>query len=130
MKARRRDDGPKQPVVLEGKGMQYSEVAEEVERTYAKWLSSAGWDEEQLLESIDQPLFDLNYEQKEREISVTLENRNGVICTPICWNEDESILTPGEFKVDCALLLIYIAHKKIQTSRTKQIESFVRVYLL
>lgn len=129
MKVRFKKEKGNKPTVLEGKGIQYSEVAEEVNRSYEAWLNAAGWTEEQLLVGIDCPLFDLIYDQREDAISVTLENRDGVIGTPICWNE-ESPLTIGEFKVDCALLLMLIAYKGVKDARRKQIESFIRIYLL
>ena len=125
-----KNNSKKEPVILKDNGSEFSEVANEVERTYLAWLSAAQWQEEALLSEINSDSFELQYDQTSRSIEVTLQNDNGVICTPLCWVNRVSSLSKHEFKLDCALVLLYIAAKEIAPASVQKIKGFIRSFLM
>ena len=122
IKKNKREKGP---AILSGKGDSYSEVAKETEQNCAYWLIASGITEQQLIEKVDGNDFHLTFWADANEAIAVLHHSTGEIARPLLWRKESGIDFNG-YKVDLALLLLYISGKCTNAESKQKIRTFLK----
>ena len=112
-------------ILLFGKGKQYSNVAEESEHNFRKWLLCSQLTEQRFFEEVakEDTYFAIHSNTEEATISVC--NDAGIIGLPFVWEKDSGI-DYNSFLVDTALLFCFIAGLTKDKKIEKKITDFVK----
>lgn len=115
----------KGPKVWTGQGKEFSKVSRETETYFRNWLQVSGITENEVISAIDREDFDITF-RTDKEMALTvLHTANGEIGMPFIWQKESGIKFES-YKLDAALLLLFIAEKNISLKSKVKIKSFVR----
>lgn len=114
--------------VMTGKGKAYSEVAREIEASFHNWLLASGINESDFISAVDGDDLYLTF-WADNEVAITVLHKiDGEIAMPLIWQKGNGIRFES-YKVDTALLLLYVAAKCGNIKSKEKIRDFAKEHL-
>lgn len=115
--------------ILADSGIEWSDVAREIEALYNNWLGASDLEEFEFISSVCADDMYLTYFEDARMALTIFHHSCGEIGMPLVWQVESGILLDS-YKTDTALLLLYIAGKCNSKLVAEKIEHFVKTELL
>ena len=112
------------PLLLFGTGEAYSRVAKEVEKNFRYWMIAANIEREKFLKEIQSEDMEIVFSETEEVVQVAFSSCHRTIGIPLVWEKDGDIDFES-FKMDTALLLLFIA----ASSESSVVEDKVRCFI-
>lgn len=127
MNVNKKSNGRYGDVVFKAKGKEFSKVSVEVMGLFDGWLKASELCEEEFFEAIKRSDFLIHYSENPAGVSAFFTVAGAPYGVPFICNKDTDV---ARFKVDLALILMYVGSECKEENILTKIVEFIKVHNL
>ena len=117
-----------QSSILIGAGKAYSKIANETEEIFNQWMIAIGTTREDFIEILKDDDVELSITNFDNEVQVAFCIDDEIIGIPLIWKK-EGAISYEDFKIDTALLFLFIASLSRSETLKRKIHQFLKTDL-